>query len=268
MKTNSKFKKLLKISLLIGFIPFVFNNQPTKAVTECPETDSVTSLSGVSSPCYITPETYKVTFFELGFCSSDPLSTGTLDKSNCAKSWDNTTGVTTDLALKTYSKMPGNTYKIPSAVYTHAYVVMSNSSILKGKYKLKDGPTFYSKANYSGSTNSSEYDTFTDAVVNMEGNEGTDLCYDYAANTTKGPVKAVLADKNLISATNSSTCNSATRMIGSITMNSSLKMDDSVKGYRLTWTVTNMGMGINIDGSGNPFSTRGGPFAPEFTLIK
>ena len=65
-----------------------------------------------------------------------------------------------------------------------------------------------------------------------------------------------------------STCNSATRMIGSITMNSSLTMDDSVKGYRLTWTVTNMGMGINIDESGNPFSTRGGPFAPEFTLIK
>ena len=268
MKTSSKFKNLLKVSLLTGFIPFVFNNQPAKAVTECPENDTVTSLSGVSSPCYITPETYKVTFFELGFCTSDPLSTSTLDKSSCAKSWDNTSGVTTDLALKTYSKMPGNIYKIPNAVYTHAYVVMSNSSILKGKYKLKDGPTFYSKANYSGSTNESEYDTFTDEVVNMEGSEGTGLCYDYAASTTSGPVKAVLADNNLNSATNTTTCNSATRMIGSIEMNSSLTMDDSVKGYRLTWVVTNMGMGINIDGSGNPFSTRGGPFAPQFTLIK
>ena len=268
MKTNSKFKKLLKISLLTGFIPFVFNNQPAKAVTECPTNDSVTSLSSVSPRCYTTPETLQITFFEIGFCTSDPLSTGTLNKSNCAKSWDNTTGVTTDLALKTYSKMPGNTYRVPNATYTHAYAIMNDQWIIKGKYKLKDGPTFYSKANYSGSTNSSEYDTFTDAVVNMEGSEGTGLCYDYAASTTSGPVKAVLADNNLTSATNTSTCNSATRMIGSIQMNSSLTMDDSVKGYRLTWLVTNMGMGINIDGSGNPFSTRGGPFAPQFTLIK
>ena len=268
MKTKSKFKNLLKISLLTGFIPLVFNNQPVRAVTECPADDSVTSLSGVSSPCFITPESYKVTFFELGFCTVDPLATATLDKSNCSKSWDNTTGVTTDLALKTFNTMPGNTYKIPNGVYTHAYVVMSNSSVLKGKYKLKNGPTFYSKANYSGSTNASEYDSFTDAVVDMEGNEGTNLCYDYAANTTYGPVKAVLTDNNLISATNTSTCNSASRMVGSITMNSSLTMDDSVKGYRLTWIVTNMGMGLHIDGSGNPTNTLGGPFAPKFTLIK
>ena len=268
MKTNSKFKKLLKISLLTGFIPFVFNNQPAKAVTECPENDSVTSLSSVSPRCYITPETLQVTFFEIGFCTSDPLSTGTLDKSNCAKSWDNTTGVTTDLALKTYSKMPGNTYRVPNGTYTHAYAIMNDQWIIKGKYKLKDGPTFYSKANYSGSTNESEYATFTDDIKDMEGNEETGFCYDYSNTTNYGPVTAVLADSSLTSATDTSTCNSANRLIGSLAMNTSVTMDDSVKGYRLTWTVTNMGLGININGSGNPDSTLGGPFVPKFELIK
>ena len=268
MKTTSKFKNLLKISLLTGFIPLVFNSQPTKAVTACPTSGSVTTLTSVSPRCYTTPETLRVTFYEIGFCTSDPLSTGTLVKTNCSKSWDNSSGVTVDLGLKTFSKMPGNTYKVPNATYTHAYAIMNDQWIIKGKYKLKDGPTFYSKENYSGSTNESEYAAFTDDIVDMEGNEGTNNCFDYSNTTDYGPVTAVLANNNLTSATDTSTCNSATRLIGSIALNTSVTMDDSVKGYRLTWIVTNMGMGINIDGSGNPSSTLGGPFVPQFTLIK
>ncbi len=268
MRTNSKFKNLLKISFLTGFIPLVFNSQPTKALTACPTSDSVTSLTSVSPRCFTTPETLKVTFYEIGFCTSDPLSTGSLVKTNCSKSWDNSSGVTVDLGLKSFSKMQGNTYRVPNGTYTHAYAIMNDQWIIKGKYKLKDGATFYSKANYSGSTNESEYATFTDDIVNMEGNEGTNNCYDYSNTTDYGPVTAVLADNNLTSANSTSTCNSATRVIGSLAMNTSVTMDDTVKGYRLTWVVTNMGMGINIDGSGNPSSTLGGPFVPQFELIK
>ena len=47
-------------------------------------------------------------------------------------------------------------------------------------------------------------------------------------------------------------------------------MDDSVKGYKLDWKITNMGIGLNDNNNGDniPVDWRGGPFTPSFTLIK
>ena len=39
-----------------------------------------------------------------------------------------------------------------------------------------------------------------------------------------------------------------------------------LKGYKLNWQITNMGIGLSNSG-GTPYDWRGGPFTPIFTLI-
>ena len=269
MNSKSTLKNFLKFSLGIGlFIPLL-KSQPSNAATPCPASDSVTTMSGQANPCFTTPEKLEVTFFEIGFCSSDPLSTGTFDDSTCSKTWDNTSGYKTDIGKKTFEDMVGNVYKVPNATYSHAYAIMNNSWTYKAKYKLKDGDTYYTLSNGAQTTNESQYVDWTDDISDMLGEETTGFCYDYSMSTDNGTVTAVLADSNNVSATNTTTCNNATRVIGSVALNSSLIMDDSVKGYKLEWQVSNLGIGLSyFPGDNLPNGWRGGPFTPKFTLIK
>ena len=202
MNSKSTLKNFLKFSLGIGlFIPLL-KSQPSNAATPCPANDSVTTMSGQANPCFTTPEKLEVTFFEIGFCSSDPLSTGTFDDSTCSKTWDNTSGYKTDIGKKTFEDMVGNVYKVPNATYSHAYAIMNNTWTYKAKYKLKDGDTYYTLSNGAQTTNASQYVDWTDDISDMVGEETTGLCYDYSMSTDNGTVTAVLADSNRVSATN------------------------------------------------------------------
>ena len=269
MNSKSTLKNFLKFSLGIGlFIPLL-KSQPANAATPCPTNDSVTTMSGQANPCFTTPEKLEVTFFEIGFCSSDPLSTGTFDDSTCSKTWDNTSGYKTDIGKKTFEDMVGNVYKVPNATYSHAYAIMNNTWTYKAKYKLKDGDTYYTLSNGAQTTNESQYVDWTDDISDMLGEETTGLCYDYSMSTNNGTVTAVLADSNRVSATDTTSCDNATRVIGSVALNSSLTMDNSVKGYKLEWQITNLGVGLTyFSGDNLPNGWRGGPFTPKFTLIK
>jgi hypothetical protein len=119
-------------------------------------------------------------------------------------------------------------------------------------------------------TTESEYGEWTDDISNMLGQETTGLCYDFEASTTGGTVTAVLANSSLVTATDTTTCNNATRVVGSVDLTSPVQMDDTVKGYKLNWQITNMGIGLsNNNGTPSiPYDWRGGPFTPIFTLIK
>ena len=269
MNSKSTLKNLLKFSLGIGlFIPLM-KNQPANAATPCPASDSVTTMNGQANPCFTTPEKLEVTFFEIGFCESDPLTTGTFDNSTCSKTWDNPSGYKTDIGKKTFEDMVGTVYKVPNATYNHAYAIMNNKWSYKAQYKLKNGDTYYTLSNGAQTTNSSQYVDWTDDISDMLGEETTGLCYDYSMSTNNGTVTAVLADNNRVSATDETSCNNATRVIGSVALNSSLTMDDSVKGYKLEWQITNLGIGLSyFPGDNLPNGWRGGPFTPKFTLIK
>ena len=103
----------------------------------------------------------------------------------------------------------------------------------------------------------------------MDGQETTNKCFDFEASTTGGTVTAVLTNSSLVTATDQTTCNNATRVVGSVALTTSVKMDDSVKGYKLNWQITDMGIGLTHGGNPSlPTDWRGGPFTPIFTLIK
>ena len=274
MKSKSALKNILKFSLGIGLLIPFFRNEPAKAyLTPCADSGTVADLSGEANPCFLTPETLKVTFYEVGFCTSDPLATGTFVNTSCEKSWENSSGFESDIGLKRFETMDGKTFRVPNGTFTHSYAIMSNVWKLKGQYKLThDGGTTYYTNSTNGlvTTSEADYGEWTDDIENMEGQEGTNLCYDFSATSSGATVKAVLTDSNFITATNTSTCQSATRLIGTVQLSSPVVMDDSVKGYRLNWKITNMGIGLNDNGNGDnlPVDWRGGPFFSEFSLIK
>ncbi len=274
MNTKTIFTYLFKLSVGIILISPVFKNEPAQAfLTACADTDTVADLGAEANPCFLTPEMLKVKFFEIGFCTTDPLATGTFVDTTCKKSWDNTSGFETDIGKKSFVSMVGTTYKVPNNTYGYAYAIMNNSWTYKAQYKLTHAePNIYYTNGTNGlvTTNASEYGEWTDDISYMDGQETTNKCYDFEASTTGGTVKAVLANSSLVTATDTTTCNNATRVIGSVALSSSVTMDDSVKGYKLNWKITDMGIGLNDNGNANniPVDWRGGPFTPMFTLIK
>jgi len=274
MNTKTILKNLFKFSLGLSLISPIFRDEPAKAfLTKCPDTNSVADLSTAANPCYLTPEMLKVKFYEIGFCTSDPLATGTFVNTTCSKSWDNASGFETDIGKKSFVSMVGTIYKVPNNTYGYAYAIMNNTWSYKAQYKLthSGGTTYYTNGtNGLVTTNASQYGEWTDDISYMDGQETTNKCYDFEASTTGGTVKAVLANSSLVTATDTTTCDSATRVVGSVALSSSVTMDDSVKGYKLDWKITNMGIGLNDNDNDNniPVDWRGGPFTPSFTLIK
>ena len=271
MNTQTILKNLFKFSLGLSLISPLFKNKPVQAfTTPCPETNSVANLNGQANPCFITPEMLKVTFYEIGFCTADPLATGTFVNTTCSKSWDNTSGFETDIGKKTFTNMVGKTYKVPNATYGHAYAIMNNEWTYKAEYKLSGGNTYHTNTlNGLASINPALQGEWKDDISNMAGQETTGNCFDFEAATTGGTVKAVLANSSLVTATNTTTCNNATRVVGSVALTTAVTMDDSVKGYKLSWQITDMGIGLTHGGNPSlPFDWRGGPFTPIFTLIK
>jgi len=269
MNTKTILKTIFKVSLGISLISPIFKSEPAKAfVTACSDTDTVTDMSGEANPCFLTPEMLKVTFYEIGFCTSDPLATGTFVSTTCSKSWDNTSGFETDIGMKSFSNMVGTTYKVPNGTYGYAYAIMNNEWTYKAQYKLSGGDTYYTNStNGLVTTTESDYGEWTDDISFMEGQESTNACFDFEASTNGGTVTAVLTNSSLVTATDQTTCNNAKRVVGSVDLSSTVTMDDSVKGYKLNWQITDMGIGLYNVGD-TPYDWRGGPFTPIFTLIK
>ena len=272
MQKQSILKNLFRFTLTASFIYPLIKTLPVESLDACPESNTATSLdSYITNGCYITPSKLKVTFFEIGFCTSNPLATGSFVSNSCSKSWDtnSTQGYQTDLGKKVFEQFTGNVYVVPNGTYTHAYAIMNNKWQYEGQYKIKNGDTYYTASNGSVTTNIASYATWEDDISNLVGEESPSTCFDYSMNTSNGAVSAVLADSSLVTATNTSTCNSATRVIGSVALNSAVKMTDSVNGYQLEWKITNTGLGITTTNTGDivPQSFRGGPFTPKFTLI-
>ena len=135
--------------------------------------------------------------------------------------------------------------------------------LLKGKVYFNN-TTYYTDAGGDVTQTLSDYDKYQlkiDALSNT--------CQNYAANTDYGPVKARLANNSLVSATDNASCNAATRMVGSVDLNTPLVMSESVISYELTWIIRDMGIEAT-DGAGSdaPVQWKGGPFVPNFTLKK
>lgn len=274
--------------ILVGVTLPGFFSQPNESVkaseiegtTDCPAEGN----TGAPVDCFETPDEYKVTFFELGFCTSDPLSTDTFNKNNCHKAWENNSGQTIDIANclnVDCSLSTGSNYRIDDGTYSHAYAVLDSVISVKGKVFFNN-KTYYTTSTarvhqWNGllggsvpSDNIANFSAISQRNDFLAGEEGGNDCWDFEQTLKSGEVKAILTNSNLITATNQAECSNSTRMVGSVQMSSPLTMSKNVSGYKMTWHVTKLGLFADewdqaID---NLYSLSHGPFATSFEFLK
>ncbi len=271
------FKSLLKTSRNIIFTSIgisvlnIITTDPTKASSfpACPAEGSTAAAGAQNRTCTTTPEVMEIKFYELGFCTGAPLSGSDFDNSTCEKAWVSTSGETTDLATFSYTGLTsGLTYKIPSKQYDYAYLVFNPTWVLKGKAYFNN-KTYYTNDSGSTTENLAEYKEFQIKLTNIDSNYPFGTCSIYSKSSTYGPLQARLTNTSLVSATDPASCNAATRMVGSVDLNTPLVVSDDVKAYQLTWIIRDMGIEATDGGASNaPVEWKGGPFVPNFTLSK
>ncbi len=261
MTTYSFRNLLLKISTGVGlcFTIFIALPEPTKAAT-CAE-----NPSSLSTSCTKTPERYVIKVYEMGLCTSDPLSGTNFDGSSCSATLTSSDGISVDIAGAT-ATLSGGTNKRPAlAAYEYAYVKMSNSFGLRGSYQLNN-LTYYSTSS-GGSSTSGSATNFTSTLYDFDGG-GT--CTDSPSYSTSeslsgGTMKARIADSSY---TTSTSCGSSTRVVGSFkpTDTDVLTMTSSTKGLEVSFTTTGISLTVIPDSdTGTTVSSfDGGPFQPQF----
>ena len=150
------------IAMTLSIFPLVI--QPMKAGLgsdpDCPDEGSAAASSAMSEDCHGTPTVMEVPFYELGFCTSDPLVNYSFSRDNCSKAWSSSTAQTVDLASFNYTGLTsGLTYKVPNQTYTHAYVVVGTTWGIKGKAYF-NGKTYYSDSSGNFTDNEANYSKY------------------------------------------------------------------------------------------------------------
>ena len=156
------FLKVFSLSSSIIITSIIADKVKALDVHECPESGSANAtevyIRNLDSSdtsygsCLMTPEKFELTMYEMGLCTSDPISgsagSKVWDKSSCVTTMIDSSGVTIDLAPGSSSSktasLPSSETRPPSGTYTHAFVLLSNEFGLKGSYTFADGTRYYS----------------------------------------------------------------------------------------------------------------------------
>ena len=273
-------KNLIKITAGAGLCfagGLLTSNNEAKANT-------CASSGNLTDSCYITPATYKITVYEMGLCTADPLAgtfindsdevvtDNTIDESTCTKSFQNDNGFEVDLSGGASQALTGTNFRPPVGTYPSAYIKIKNQFGLKGSHTL-GGTTYYSKDDGVATTNSALHGSWNENLLDF-GNgstcNGTQSDREMAGSevfTTgvTGTMKAVLAtvSSGTYVGTTQANCANSTRMFGVFTPTVPVVITDDTQGLEVTFTITNRGMTI-IPNSNVPAVFSSGPFSPSF----
>ena len=290
-------KNIIKATAGIGFCFFaaLLNSSNKASANECPTNPSSTYFN-TNGSCYITPDVYKVTIYEMGLCLSDPLE-GTyhndggqtftdyvIDESTCSPTYKNSNGLLVNLAEDGSQTLTGGTDIRPSAgSYPHAYVKIKNVFGLKGSYIL-GGTTYYSKSviqngavNGVSDTQEANYTEWNETLVDfdkgsecepLEENRWMAVSETFTTGDT-GNLKAVLANVSgeTYSATTQSNCGSSTRIFGAFSPTNPIVISEGTEGLEVSFKIKNRG--VSVFGGNNPYVVEfgTGPFTPSFAAF-
>ena len=161
-KITTNFLKALSLSSSIVITSLIANKVNALEVYECPESGSANAtevyIRNLDSSdtsygnCQTTPDKFELTMYEMGLCTSDPISGSAgskiWDKSTCVTTMIDSSGVTVDLAPGSSSSktaaLPSSETRPPSGTYTHAFILLSNVFGLRGSYTFSNGTRYYS----------------------------------------------------------------------------------------------------------------------------
>ena len=245
-----------------------------------------TNPISISSSCYVTPETYKVRIYEMGFCTSDPLS-GTykegetvrtnnkIDESTCTPVLQSQSGSLVDISPGVVQSLEGKNIRPRAGTYHHAYIKLSNTFGLKGKQKINN-TTYYSTSDGTATTNSENYSEWDETIIDFEKGPQCEPLADnrlMAVSDTfnkgvKGTLKAVLSHSSggQYIGTSQSDCGNSTKIFGSFAPTKPMVISADTKGLQVTFTITDRGLSvIGEDTTVSRFSA--GPFTPNFEVF-
>ena len=174
IKSKQFLKNFFKVSCLSSSI-IVASITADKAkaldVYVCPESGSTNateayirnldSTDTTFGSCQTTPEKFELTLYEMGLCTSYPISgadgSKVWDKSTCVTTMIDSSGVTVDLAPGNSSSktatLPSAETRPPAGTYTNAYILLSNVFGLRGSYTFSNGTRYYSTPGIDQSDN-------------------------------------------------------------------------------------------------------------------
>ena len=217
--------------------------------------------------CAITPEKYEIVIYEMGLCTSDPISGGTLDRTNCAATFSNSSGQTVDLAGSNSVTLDASSAsKPPANTYTWGYMVMANTFGLKGSMATGDN-TWRSTSTTAASSSSSSNGEFTESLTDF--GSGTTCQSEGQATMSLGTMKAIVTDSDLNEDTTCSS-NVITRLVGAFNPTTSYTITESTTAVKITFEVTDNGMSV-LPNPSSPFGVDefgSGPFQMEITTIE
>ena len=239
--------------------------------------------SSINNSCYITPSTYKITIYEMGLCTEDPLggtsinssdevvTDNTITDSSCTATFQSSTGSLVNLGGNSTQALTGTNIRPPVGSYPYAYIKIKNTFGLKGTYQIND-QTFYS-SNDGSPVAVGSYDEFDEDLMDFSNGKTCSGSPELAGaevftSAPAGTMKAVLAQVsggNLGTYTADSSCGNSTHLYGSFTPSSPVEITDKTKGLEVDFSITNRGMTIIPDGSVGMSGFGGGPFAPRFS---
>ena len=282
---NYFYKNFFKITFGLGslFIISSTSNQEANANT-C--ADNPNSLN---NSCYITPATYKITVYEMGLCTSDPLASTSIDEngdvttdyvineSSCSATYTNANGSLVNLAGGASQTLSGGTnLRPPTGTYGHAYIKIKNVFGLKGTYTVND-VQYYSKANGAQDTSASNYAEWNETLVDfdkgsecepVEGNRLMAASETFNTGVT-GTMKALLASvsEGTYSGTTQANCGDSTRLFGVFAPTEAVVISDNTKGLEVSFTITNRGMSVIPQNAPAVLKFGSGPFSPSFATF-
>lgn len=285
MKFLKPFLKLSVSAIVLGTSASIVlspKQAHSQALPVCPTTNTVTNAEAIAAggACKGTPTVYGLTFYEMGLCQGNPMASGTFDRTLCTATFTSTAGEYHNIAGATVVLgSDANTVRPANGSYDSPYVVISNVFTLKGSYgttgaggveRFSNGTAYADgTSNVAAGISATQ---FTDTLANFGGGGGgcTSQANDSQSN---GTLNAWATDSALNEAT---TCTGVTRIVGVMTLNSPITIDDTVTGLQVDFNVENNGMTVmsaqpgNAEGfaAGSPYAISSGPFSASFTIIR
>ena len=257
-------------TVILGLSAFAMSGPEVKAQTMpvCPASGTAADLSATGA-CRGTPDRYEITVYEMGLCTSDPLSAGNYDSTTCTATFTSAGGTNANLAggasISLGSSSSGGGTRPADGSYGWAYIIIGNTFGLRGEYELTAGSGFAGVYGSDSSGNAVLGGTPTNFTETLTNFDPSGACTPTAwENVGGGRLDAAITDSSLTTATS---CTGVTRIVGSFAPSTPIVIDPATTGIQVTFSVTNNGMSL-IDGPGGVLASFGsGPFSPSFTIL-
>jgi hypothetical protein len=135
-------------------------NANTIAITKCPSSGSLSegtfkaTINGSSAAvagCYAPATSYQILLYEVGICSSSPISGGAFSKASCTIIYSNPSASSyTDIAGTSVDLSSGYIPSADTSTKSYAYVIMNPTIKTAGSYSTTTNSYFSSTTNYMG----------------------------------------------------------------------------------------------------------------------